>query len=158
MAFNLTQFKLTNIQGLCMNPAANVIQCVVLPSLATTSYYSAGLVVSFGSTTVSGAPVIQAATSGTGGMGIIVFNAKTDKFYANDVVGVALDGTIINVVAGAPILRGQVVAYGSTTTNIPNVTGCSSGIGIGIALDIASAANDIIRVLVKSGVSYNAAF
>jgi hypothetical protein len=158
MGFNLNQFKLTNLQGLVMNPAANVIQAVVLPTLATTTYYSAGLVVSFGSVATNACPVVQQAVSGTGGIGIIVFNAKRDTFYANEIVGVALDGTIINCVAGAPISRQQVVAYGSTASNIPNVTGCSSGIGVGIALDVAAAAGDIIRVLVKSGIAYNAAF
>jgi hypothetical protein len=33
----------------------------------------------------------------------------------------------------------------------------ASGIGIGIALDIAASATDIVRVLIKSGVAYNAA-
>jgi hypothetical protein len=156
MGFNLNQFKLSNIAGLVMNPAANVIQAQVLSTLGTASYYVAGQVVAFG--TASGdIPTVRAVTTGCG-MGIITFNAKRDKYYGNMVCGVALDGSIITCVAGAPIMRGQPVAYGSVTSNVAYVTGLSivpnaATFGIGIALDIASAADDIIRVLIKAGVS-----
>ena len=154
MGFNLNQFKLSNIAGLVMNPAANVIQAQVLSTLGTASYYVAGQVVAFG--TASGdIPTVRAVTTGCG-IGIITFNAKRDKYYGNMVCGVALDGSIITCVAGAAIMRGQTVAYGSVTSNVAYVTGLAQGAGIktqgiGIALDIAAAADDIIRVLIKSG-------
>lgn len=154
MAFNLNQFKLSNIAGLVMNPAANVIQAQVLSTLGTASYYSAGQVVAFGTAT-GDIPTVRAVTTGCG-VGIITFNAKRDKFYGNMICSVALDGTIVTCVAGAAIMRGDVVGYGSTTSNVPNVTtisnaGGATGRGIGIALDIAAAADDIIRVLIKAG-------
>jgi len=154
MAFNLNQFKMTNLVGVVENPGANVIQCQVLPTMATTSYFSAGQVVNFGSG-VAEMQIVQAATSGTGGIGIIAFTAKKDTFYANDIVSVAMDGSIINVVAGGPIARMQTVAFGSIAYGIPNVTGAVGATGVGIALDIASAAGDIIRVMVKAGVALN---
>ena len=154
MAFNLNQFKLSNIAGLVMNPAANVIQAQVLSTLGTASYYSAGQVVAFGTAT-GDIPTVRAVTTGCG-VGIITFNAKRDKFYGNMICSVALDGTIVTCVAGAAIMRGDVVGYGSTTSNVPNVTtisnaGGATGRGIGIALDIAAAADHIIRVLIKAG-------
>ena len=140
-----------------MNTGANVIQAQVLPTLATASYYSAGLVVSF-CTATGDMPMVQSVSVGsTNGIGIIVSNEKTNKYYANNIVGVALDGTIISVSAGAPIMRNQVVGYGSTTAaGLPQVTAMGSGNGIGIAIDIAAAAGDIIRVMVKAGIAYNA--
>ena len=154
MAFNLNQFKLSNIAGVVMNPAANVIQAQILSTLGTASYYTAGQVVAFG-TTSGDMPEVRAVTTGCG-IGIIAFNAKREKYYGNMICSVALDGTIITCVAGAAIMRGQPVAYGSTAANVPNVTGLAVGasskvVGIGISLDIAAAAGDIIRVLIKSG-------
>jgi hypothetical protein len=153
MAFNMSQFKLTNIAGVVMNPAANVIQAQVLSTYGTATYVSAGQVVAFGTAT-GDIPTVRAVNTGFG-VGIIVANAKRDKFYGNMVVGVAIDGSVITCNAGAAIMRGDVVGYGSTTNNLPNVTTMGSGNGIGIALDIASAAGDIIRVLVRPGVAYN---
>jgi hypothetical protein len=156
MAFNLNQFKLSNIVGLVMNPAANVIQAQVLSTLGTASYYVAGQVVAFG--TASGdMPTVRAVTTGCG-IGILAFNAKKDKYYGNSMCTVALDGTIISCAAGAAIMRGQPVAYGSVTADVAYVTGLAitpnaASYGIGIALDIAAAAGDIIRVLIKAGVS-----
>ena len=145
MAFNLNQFKLTNNVGEVMNPAANVIQAQVLPTLATASYYVAGAVVAFG--TASGdTPIVRAISTGCG-IGVIVFNAKKNTYYANDIVGLALDGTIITMQAASAIMRGDVVAYGST-----GVGTITSGYGIGIALDIATYSTDIIRVMIKAGV------
>jgi len=154
MALNMNQFKLSNLAGEVMNPAANVIQAQILSTIGTASYYTAGQVVAFG--TASGdIPTVRAVTTGCG-VGIITYNPKREKYYGNMICSVALDGTIITCVAGAAIMRGDVVGYGSTATNIPNVTTIahtagSTGRGIGIALDIATAANDIIRVLIKAG-------
>lgn len=156
MALNLNMFKMSNQVGVVMNPAANVIQAVVLPTLATTSYYSAGLVVSYG-TDSGDMPVIRQVSSGCG-IGIIVFNAKTDTFYRNQIVGVALDGSIITCAAGTGITRNDIVGYGSVTSNQPTIQTIASGSGIGIALDSAAALGDIIRVQIKAGARFSQVF
>jgi hypothetical protein len=149
MAVNLNQFKLTNRAGVVMNPAANVIQCQILPSLATTSYYSAGQVVAFGTDSGS-TPIVRAVASTGCGIGIIVYNMKTDKYYARYICGVALEGSIITCNADAAMTRGNIVAWGSGGVR---AIGATNAFGIGITIDNASAANDIVRVLIKPGVT-----
>ena len=145
MAFNLNQFKLSNIEGMTMNPEPNVISAQVLPTLAAASYYQAGQVVAFG-TNAGDMPIIRAINTGCG-IGVIAFNAKKSKYYANDICSVALDGTIITVKAASAITRNDVLAYGST--GMGTIT---TGNGIGIALDNASASGDIVRMMVKAHV------
>ena len=155
--FNMNQFNLTNNVGEVMNPAANVIQCIVNPSLAAGTYYMAGQVVSL-STATSDTPAVQAAAAAHG-IGVIVFNERTNQYSAKNVCGVALDGSIITMQAAAVIARGQVVGYGSTFSDgtAVGVSAMGSGVGIGVALDAATSATDIFRVLIKAGIAYNAA-
>jgi hypothetical protein len=157
MAYQMNQFKLKDQLGEVMNPGANVIQAVINPSLASGTYYQAGQVVSFGAS-VNDTPTVVAAAAGKG-LGVIVFNERTNQYSANMVCGIALDGSIITMQAAAAIARGAVVGYGSTFTDgtAVGISTMASGIGIGIALDIAASATDIVRVLIKSGVAYNAA-
>jgi len=155
--YNMNQFGLKDQVGECMNPAANVIQAVINPSLASGTYYLAGQVVSLGAGS-GDCPIVQAAAAGKG-IGVIVFNERINKYSARMVCGVALDGSIITMQAAAAIARGGVVGYGSTFSDgtAIGISTMSSGVGIGIALDIAASATDIVRVLIKSGMAYNAA-
>ena len=155
--YNMNQFSLKDQVGEVMNPAANVIQAVINPSLASGTYYLAGQVVSFAGN-AGDTPVIAAASAGKG-IGVIVFNERTNKYSARMVCGVALDGSIITMQAAAAIARGAVVGYGSTFSDgtAIGISTMASGVGLGICLDIAASATDIVRVLIKSGMAYNAA-
>jgi hypothetical protein len=51
--------------------------------------------------------------------------------------------------------RGDVVGYGSVSSNVPYVSTVGSGSGIGILMDNAAAKDDIVRVLIKAGIAYN---
>ena len=155
--YNMNQFKLKDQVGEVMNPAANVIQAVINPSLASGTYYQAGQVVSFAGT-ANDTPVVTAASAGKG-LGVIVFNERTNQYSARMICGVALDGSIITMSAAAAIARGAVVGYGSTFSDgtAVGISTMASGVGIGIALDIAATSTDIVRVLIKSGLAYNAA-
>ena len=112
--------------------------------------------VSFGTSTGE-TPVIQAAAAGYG-IGVIVFNERTNQYSAKMVCGVALDGSIITMQVASPVARNQVVAYASTFSDgtAIGVSGAASGVGIGVALDIATTSTDIIRVMIKAGIAYNA--
>jgi hypothetical protein len=156
-AYNMNQFGLKDQVGEVMNPGANVIQAVINPSLASGTYYMAGQVVSFA--TNAGDCVVVKAAAALKGIGVIVFNERTNQYSARMVCGVALDGCIITMQAAAAIARGDVVAYGSTFTTgtAVGISTAGSGVGIGIALDIAASSTDIVRVLIKSGLAYNAA-
>jgi predicted RecA/RadA family phage recombinase len=155
--YNMNQFKMKDQIGEVMNPAANVIQAVISTSLAAGTYVQAGQVVSF-DTTAGDMPAVKPAAAGKG-IGVIVFNERTNQYAQNMVCGIALDGSIITMSAAAAIARGAVVGYGSTFSDgsAIGVSTMGSGVGIGVALDIAATSTDIVRVLIKSGMAYNAA-
>ena len=79
--------------------------------------------------------------------GIVVKSKKTFAFGPKDIVDVALEGSVLRLKASAAINRG-VTVY-ADLANAGQVTGAASGPGLGISLDKAGAAGDLVRVLVK---------
>jgi hypothetical protein len=143
MALNMNQFKLGNVLGKTMNPAANVIQAQLYLASGTAN---AGDVVCFGSTS-SEMPVVRKVNTGCG-IGVIVFNARTNAYTSGMIIGVALAGTIVTVQATSAITRGDVVGWGSTGVG----TLGAAKYGLGIAIDNATYGTEIIRVLLQPGV------
>lgn len=145
MAIQLNQFKLTNQIGEPMNPATNVI--AVRLSSTYTPAGKAGDVVKFNPTEDGDLPVVNPAISGDAGQGVILFNAKKATYAALDVTEIALQGTIVTMAAAGALSRRQLVSWNSVSGYI-QATATNQNY-IGITLDEASAAGDIVRVLIN---------
>ncbi len=145
MSFQLNQFGLTNIAGEVMSPAANVI--AVRLSATYTPVGKAGDVVKFNATEDGLLPVVNPAISGDAGQGVILFNAKKATYAALDVTEIALQGTIVTMVASTGINRRQLVSWNSLLGQI-QATATSNNY-IGITLDEAVTTGDIVRVLIN---------
>ena len=143
MSFQLSQFKLSDHAGEKMNPAGLVIGARISADQA--SYLEAGFAVKFVAAEAGDAPVIDEIGAGEGGDGVILFNMQKSKRYANEMVEVAMIGSIVTMVAATAINRGVDVAYDPSTGKVSGTTGAK----IGKTLDIASADGDIVRVLVN---------
>lgn len=143
MAFQLNQFKLTKNAGEVMNANPNTISARITSDEA--SYYVAGAVLKYDTAEAGDAPVMEEITLGQGGEGVLLFNAQKAKRYADEMVEVALLGSIVTMIAATAIARGASVAYAPATGYVSTTTGAK----IGKALDIASTTGDIIRVLVN---------
>lgn len=97
-------------------------------------------------------PVVDACTGPTDGpvFGVIPYNERKNTYSAGDVVNVALSDSYIYLKASAAIARGDKVTttLGTTTADplVTTVATATTQYVTGIAIDVAAAASDLIRV------------
>jgi len=142
MAFNLNQFGLTEKAGKTMNVNPETI--AVRVSKDASAALVAGDAVSLVAAEVASNPPVDKAALGALIFGVVLDNPRQASFAAKSVTEIGLAGTIVTMVAGTPFNRGDV--YYKPTTGFIEGT---SGVRIGISLDIASAAGDIVRVRIS---------
>jgi len=80
--------------------------------------------------------------------GVKVFSTKKNAAVDGEIVQIAGEGAVIFMNSGAAILRGAIVQLVLATPG--NVVTHASGSHLGVALDKASAADKIVRVLIKT--------
>ena len=152
MALNLTQFALTNIAGEPMNIDPMKISArIVSTSNPTSTYLQGGDFVTYHPTEVGSLPVVQQAVSGGICDGMIIFNAKKNAYSALDICEIALAGSIMTAIAGSTFNRGALLNYvpGTAANTIGYVYSTTSNNYVAEALDIASAAGQIVKVRIR---------
>lgn len=152
MALNLTQFGMTQIAGQVMDVNPNTISAQISSTSApAASYLQAGDFVIFTPTDTAQAVRVAQCPSGAACDGVIIFNAKTNQYKAYNDCEIALAGSIITVQAGAAFNRGALLNYvpGTVTGQLGSVFSTTSATFAAEALDIASAAGQIVRVRVR---------
>lgn len=157
MAFlsqTMNTFAQTPILGLVdLIPSPNVIAAQLNPSSA--AVFQVGTALKLLAANDSGLPVVDACTGPTDGpvFGVIPYGARKNLYVAGDIVSVALDETYIFLRSSAAIARGdKVTTTAATTTTDPLVTTVSvpsTQYVTGVAIDIASAANVLLRIRIK---------
>lgn len=155
MAFikqNMNQFSQTPILGqVDLIPAPDVVSAQVLPTSTLTSLQQGDPVKLV--TGNSNAILVDKQTGPTDAavFGIIPYNARKNLYVKGDLIDVVCSGTMY-MLSSAAVVRGTTVAItSSTTTTDPLVTtdATTAHFITGIALDEASAANQLIRVQIK---------
>ena len=139
MAFNLNQFSLTNKAGKTMNVNPDTISVRVSKDAAA-SLIAGDAVVPVASE-VGAAPVVDKAALGNLILGVVLENPRQASFAARGMCEIGLKGTIVTMVAGTALNRGDVYYIPST-----GYVAGTSGVRIGVSLDVATAAGDIVRV------------
>tara|TARA_R110000765_G_scaffold186556_2_gene292186 strand:- start:19 stop:456 length:438 start_codon:yes stop_codon:yes gene_type:complete len=91
--------------------------------------------------------LVEVATT-VQGIGFIQFNAVKGSATGNDVIDVFMDNTVMWMEAGAAIVPGVKVEVAAAQTVITAPTPAVN-ITVGIALDAAAQAGDLIRVQIK---------
>lgn len=156
MAFllqNPNQFAQSPILGAVdLIPTPNVVTAQILPTSALTSLQVGDAVKLV--TGTSGAILVDKQTGPTDAtvFGVIPYNEKKNIYVKGDLVEVALQGSVVYMRSSAAVVRGTKVAItASTTTTDPLVTTdvTAAHFVTGIALDEASAANQLIRVRIE---------
>jgi hypothetical protein len=147
MAMQLNQFKLANMAGQTMNP--NDITISARVTSTESGSYVAGQTVKLVASEVGDAPVVVATVQSDVPFGVVLQNPKKGKYAAYDMVEIALAGSIVTMVAGMALGRGKKVYAAATTGYISSTTLAN----VGITLDVASAAGDIVRVFVNPAAS-----
>jgi len=77
--------------------------------------------------------------------GVLIYNLKKNVYAAGDVIGIGCRDTVISLEASAAISRGARVQLDSTGPTISTLT-AGTNASIGVALDQASGAGQLIRV------------
>ena len=153
MAFltqNMNQFKQEPVLGLVDEiPTPDVVSAQILPASVATAIQVGSLVKLV--TGTSGAILVDVVTGPTDGpvFGVIAYNERKNIYAAGDLVEIVTGGGYVYMKSSAAITRGTSVAgTAATTTADPTVaTDTTSGHYVcGVAVDEATAANQLIRV------------
>jgi len=92
--------------------------------------------------------LVQKAAATDSPFGVIIFTPKKQSYVAGDAVEVACDMSVVFLESAGVIARGANVEYTPTGTLVTSTGGVNPICGI--ALDNATAANQLIRVLVRT--------
>jgi predicted RecA/RadA family phage recombinase len=98
----------------------------------------------------------RSGAADAGFTGLIVRSKKAAQLNASEVVDVALEGTVIRLKATAAITRGAPVYADFAHPGQVTATGTGAGPSVGVALDKAAAAGNMLRVLIKIGPALSA--
>lgn len=147
---NMNQIAQTAIKGrTSFLPAANVISVQIDPNSVQTLYPASAVVL----TTATGVMVIvDKATPAQNIFGFIVWNPKKPNGWtANAKVEIALPGTIMEMESATAFNRGQVLDQVVLNDQVQAHSGPNTPIGI--SLDNATGANQLVRVYIQIGLT-----
>lgn len=92
-------------------------------------------------------PTVTALTADTDStFGFAVRNNKDSGYTGGDRLEIAIQGTVMYMTAGAAIVRGAQVEVDASEVEV--ITAAGTNDVVGVALDKAAAAGDLIRVIV----------
>lgn len=152
MTLQINQFSQTTVKGvldLAYNP--NTIPCRVKSDEATALIPGQAVKLS---DVAGGSPVVTAVAADTDDIfGVVAYNQIKADFPANAAVEISAQSNVIYMESSAAIARGAKVMYVVTGQLVATATAGKSIVGI--ALDKATAANQLVRVylLTFSGAS-----
>lgn len=155
MAQQLNQFAQTAERGqiALLNADSFILSAVVDASIPAQSTLKTGDLVKIVGTSKGVPHVIPTTAAADTPFGFVVFNAvKNDGFKAGDRVEIMFTGGWMYMIASAAITAGSQVIYTPASGQVTAAVGSPSSNGaiVGVALDAASAAGDLIRVYVKT--------
>ena len=149
----MNQFTQAPILGLVsMIPSPSVVSVQILSTTSATAIQVGSAVKLVDG--VAGSVLVDVCSGPTDGpvYGVILYDARKNVYAANDIVTIGLQDTYVYLRASAAVARGaKVTTTAATTTTDPLVTTVSTPTTqyvTGIAIDKASAANDLIRVMI----------
>lgn len=159
MAFltqSMNQFAQTPILGLVdLIPAPNVFNAQINPSSSATAIQVGSAVKLLAGATTASTILVDVCTGPTDGpvYGIIPYNNRKNVYNPGDLCEVAAGSSVLFLKSSAAISRGdKVTTTAATTTADPTVATVATPTTqyvTGVALDVATAANQLIRVEIK---------
>ena len=149
---NMNQFTQTAIKGrLSHNPAPNVISCQITTASSNTFYGGTAVKLIAGTANTI---LIEKSAATEAIFGFVIFNPKKPSGNtAGQTVEVALPGSIMEMESSAAINRGQLVEQVATGDKVAAYAGVNTTVGV--ALDTATAANQLVRVLIRTVAEYS---
>jgi hypothetical protein len=152
-ANNANQFNQSAMPGsldLQSNPNPEIMTCRLNPSSSYTTGIPGGVplkLVDLSGTDTDGVPYVDVADSLTDStIGVSVLSTKVGLTLPNDTIQVAGTGAIVRLMAKAAINRGLQVITDASVGGMVQTIVAKTGKVLGLTLDKATAANQIIRV------------
>lgn len=145
MALDQNQFSITTLAGTKVQGEA--ILTAEFYSASSTDTIAAGYPVALASTTNGLVSKVAAgADESASWVGVVLTNPLKDAFAVGDRLEVALNQCVVMMTASAAITAGAALECDPATGKVYTK---SAGTQVGIALENAAAASDLLRVLVK---------
>lgn len=150
----MNSFAQTAILGLVSEiPTPNAVSAQINPSSSATSIQVGDMVKLIAGT--SGQILVDKCSAATDGpvYGVIAYNPRKNTYSAGDIVDLVLNESYVYLRATAAIARGVKVTFTPSTTTtdalVVAVTTASTQYVCGVTIDTATAANDLIRVVIR---------
>lgn len=162
LSLNQNQFAQSAMLGMVTNdPQPETFSCQLNPSSDWTGPITAGQSVMLSDVTGPQIIVEPCAADDDAVFGVIAYNLRKNSYELGDIVSVVGDGGVLLLKSSAAIARGAKVGTTNQTvaTDDPTVatqTTAEKAV-TGIALEKATAANQLIKVLVRPSVNPAAA-
>jgi hypothetical protein len=131
-------------------PSPNTISCQITTASANTFYAGTAVVLIAGTANTI---LVEKAAATSQIFGFVIRNPKKPSHTAGGKVEIAMPGTVMNMESASAVNRGQLVEYVATNDLIQAYAGVNTAIGV--ALDTATAANQLIRVLIRTVIDYS---
>lgn len=148
---NMNQITMTPHKGRISHiPNPSTLSCQITTASSNTFY--GGTAVKLISGTANTILVEKSAAS-EAIFGFVIANPRSASFTAGKNVEIALPGTVMEMESSAAINRGQLVEQVATGDKVAAYAGVNNTVGI--ALDTATAANQLIRVLIRTVAEYS---
>ncbi len=143
---SLNQLNQTPVKGdLKAVPSPETVSCQILPT-SSNSFVAASPVKLISGT--SQQLLVDLAGNTDSILGFIIYSPRKNQYKAADRIEVAMKGSVMEMESGAAFNRGQMLEFVSAGTLVIAYKGVNSFIGK--ALDQASAANQLVRVLIDT--------
>lgn len=148
---NQNQFAQTTTKGkVAAVPNPSTLSCQITTASGNT--FKAGTAVKLVAGTAN-TILIEKAAATEAIFGFVVWSPKKSSWTAGQTVEVALPGSVMEMESSAAINRGQLVEQVATGDLVAAYAGVNTTVGV--ALDTASAANQLIRVLIRTVAEYS---
>lgn len=136
--------------GLSAVPNPATISGQLTPASANTVYAATAVKLIAGT---SNTILVEKALAGDQIFGFVVLTPRKPSHTAGGKFEIALPGSVMEMESGASINRGQLVEIVAATNTVIAYAGVNTAIGV--ALDQATAANQLIRVLIRTVIDYS---
>lgn len=148
---NMNQFAMGSVKGQCAAvPAANVISAqLTTASVGTPKAGAAVKLIAGQANTI----LVEVAAATDDIFGFIVWNPKKNTYAAGDSFEVALPGTVMTMESSSAFNRGQSLEIVASGEKVKAYAGTNTPCGV--ALDTASGAGQLVRVLIRVESEYS---
>jgi hypothetical protein len=156
MSFNPNQFGITAQLGeldLQTNPNPAVITVQIASNVVGKMVPGQGVkFVDLGASDTAGVPIVGPRDDDDDVLdGLVITSTQKGEFVAGDVVRIAMNGAIIRLNSSAALARGVDVALDESSAG--DIQAVGAHIRLGRLLDKATAANQLVRVLIDKTIA-----